>query len=557
MGPEAVAVELGPQTAQAAAKWLKELGKNGKGSKVLPVMLGLIKPNRMIRASLKQKTFELQREMGKDLNELPPEILHRELGYAGHGLLCITPTDSIIEAIRCSLELEIPVYGVDLEEMADGDRTSVILQDPMRADGNVAVYVSQNAAYAGEQHDEEVDIRREIAMAARLKGLLKLYQRVLFTCGMGHWVHVLNHLQDPSIQPATVSRTEETTNANFRRVVVHPQTAINYMGLFPALVHEYQKLRRPVNVPDCLDNPIQLNPQMIFENLMKAVYEEHFCAEVGGESFWQPSDDLVSLGAFQSYLANVSLLNLRNVPDIFTTVAAAREMMSKAFQKALITKFVDFPWTSPQEHPDCAFLFPSSVGRTGSASKLREEDGSAPKDYFYIRSIQGNRTCRYDEIYFEWKKEDEATKTPMDAGLVHTWGPWTYLITAICLWGISMAKKRLYEKNAEPFSGSFLSGIAVKEMIRAYARGENCLYVYDTVKKNRLSHASFADGFPVVLILDPDVNKGSHWAALFFDFSWVEQHIRDRASFEDVKIRKGNKMPISIFVNFAPFCLAS
>lgn len=538
MGPDAVAVELGPLTAQAAANWLKELGENRKGNKVLPIMLGLIKPNRIIRASLKQRTFELQRETGKDLSELPPEILHRELGYAGHGLLCITPTDSIIEAIRCSLELEIPVYGVDLEEMADGDRAFVTLQDPIRADGNVAGYVAQNAAYAGGQYDEEVDTRREIAMAARLKALLKVYRRVLFTCGMGHWVRVLTYLKDPSIQPAILGESDETTNGNFKRVVVHPQIAIDYMGLFPALVSEYQKARRPANEPGSrLDSTIKLNPSMIFENLMQEAYREYFCAG-------RNSQDLGSLAGFEAYLADLNVLNLRFVPDIFSITKAAREMMSKAFQKALIKKFIDFPWTLPQEQPDCSFLAPIAGSGTDSTCRLSGQSGSVHREHFYIRSIPENRKCTHNEIYFEWKEADENGKIPpMGNGIVHTWAPWTYLISAMCLRGVSMTKKWEHEKSVEVFAGSFLDGIAIKEVIHAYARGEDRLYVYDTVKKKRFSNASFTGaGFPVVFLLEPEENRGSHWAPLYIDFSWVEKHVRDREHFEHVKKERGNKM---------------
>jgi hypothetical protein len=79
-------------------------------------------------------------------------------------------------------------------------------------------------------------------------------------------------------------------------------------------------------------------------------------------------------------------------------------------------------------------------------------------------------------------------------------------------------------------------------VIHAYARGEDRLYVYDTVKKKQPTNAFFTDGFPVVFILEPGENRGSDWAALFIDFSWVEKHVRDREHFEHVKKGRGNKM---------------
>ena len=145
--PEAIAVELGPRAATEVKVWLKELGVGTKARKKLPVMLGLTRGNRTIRSSFKNKAFQLQQKTGKDLSDLPPEVLHRELGYAGRAVLYLCPTDSIIEAIRCSVELELPVYGVDLEESASGNYHPALIQDPLGADGDLAAYVLENGAF--------------------------------------------------------------------------------------------------------------------------------------------------------------------------------------------------------------------------------------------------------------------------------------------------------------------------------------------------------------------------------------------------------------------------
>ena len=53
--PEAIAVELGPQTAAAVAERLRQLCLGPGGRKPLPVMLGLTRPNRMVRAGSRGK----------------------------------------------------------------------------------------------------------------------------------------------------------------------------------------------------------------------------------------------------------------------------------------------------------------------------------------------------------------------------------------------------------------------------------------------------------------------------------------------------------------------
>lgn len=141
--PAAIAVELGPGIARAAELWLRELTMDNDGQKTLPVMLGLLRRNRFIRASLQDKALRLQRQTGMDLSELPLETLHRELDFASWELLCFSPTDSIIEAVRCALQLNIPLYGVDLEESAGGDYQSLLIRDPAAARSDFPAYIAQ------------------------------------------------------------------------------------------------------------------------------------------------------------------------------------------------------------------------------------------------------------------------------------------------------------------------------------------------------------------------------------------------------------------------------
>ena len=245
--PEAVAVELGPQSATALKSWLKQLCTEREGPNPLPVMLGLTQVNRMIRPSDRDKALRLQHETGKDLSELPSEVLYEEFGYAGASLLCLCPTDSIVEAARCAVELNLPLYGVDLEETACGKFTEVKVQDPLSANGDLPGYVARNAAYAEQQRDEEIDSRREIAMAARLKTFLTRHRRVLFTCGLAHWLTSRPCSPTPPSGRRWSPRRARYRGGHVRKVVVHPLLAVRHMDIFPSLTVAYERHRRPVN----------------------------------------------------------------------------------------------------------------------------------------------------------------------------------------------------------------------------------------------------------------------------------------------------------------------
>jgi len=109
--------------------------------------------------------------------------------------------------------------------------------------------------------------------------------------------------------------------------------------------------------------------------------------------------------------------------------------------------------------------------------------------------------------------------------------------------GTGLAKKWEHEKRVELFEGSLLQGIAVKETLRSYSRGEDRLYVYDTVRKKRPNNFSFTgNGFPVVFILEPGEHSGSELVALYVECSWMEKYVQGRERFKDVVERRGHKM---------------
>jgi hypothetical protein len=545
--PDAIAVELGPQTAAAVQNWLKELGVMPDKKQKLPVMLGLAKKNRVIHPSFKEKVLRLQKNTGKDLSELPLDLLYQELGFAGNSLVCMAPTDSIIEAIRCSLELDVPLYGIDLEESANGGHEKTTIEDPIGANGNLIDYIDRNAHYAARQRDNEIDVRREMAMVARLKTILKQHQRVLFACGMAHWPSIREMLHDSSIRPSSkVCMPSDDALRMYKRIVLHPVKAIPYMDLFPAVVKEYEKHRKS---PSCFDgHPIKgtyLDPKRLFDDLMQETYEEYF-ANPANQGLYR-HQDLESVDDFERYLLNLCFLNLRAVPDFFTTLSSAQEMMSSEFVQAITRKFMDFPWTSLDEHPGCSLLAPDSDD-DGTYESVVLEDNEMPggKSHFYIRTVPGQVMAHTQaKIPYEWKNEKirmRKVRKLWGDGILHTWIPWEYLITSMSLRAINKVRRRGAVDRVEPFEGSLLDGIDVKATLRSHSRGKNKLYVRDTVKEPLNDISNTIEGFPVVWILTPHTKEGNEWIALYEYCEWMKKHVRDRSMLDQVRNLKGGMM---------------
>lgn len=537
---EAIAVELGADIVLAARNWFGDLGTGSESPEELPVMLGIMKQNRMIRASLKGKVLQLQKETGKDLSELSPEMLHREIGFSGYSVLFLSPVDSIIEAIRCGIELNIPIYGIDLEEMADSIFRTIHVRDPLEARQNFTDYIVQNASFAQAQRDDEIDCRREIAMAARLKTLLKDYRRVLFVCGMAHWLEIKRLLDDSSIRHAVIPDGQACRE--FKRVIVHPSIAVQYMDLFPALAAAYEKGRLPVNMPSKeKGRSSSIEPAKVFYNGLRKTCKQYFVPKNHGLHPLKWNQDLETIQNYETYLANLCMLNYRSVPALFMAIKSAKELLSHEYVKTLTKVFMKFPWVPPEKFPDYEILSPplNSGDEAGYTVLIKDkmQDGS----HFYIRPVYNNNNSPATEkIPYEWKETMHIKGEMRYDSFTYTWLPWERLITSMSLRAVKYARK-VRKRKAEIFEGSLMEGIDIKTTIRSYSSGRESLYVKD-FSEEALGSPGPLEGFPVVWILGADDPEGPDWIVLQEPSFYMERHIKDKAYFKKVVLKRGDKM---------------
>lgn len=538
--PDAIAVELGPHVAKAAVNWLDELSRTDN-HKNLPVMLGLLKRNRLIHTSFKQKAIQLQKETGKDLSELHPDILQKELGFYGYSLLCLSPTDSIIEALRCGIALNVPVFGVDLDEMASGINKPVVLVQSPAEVNDIPAYVGQNAHFAELGRDEEVDLRRETVMAARLKVLLTHYRKVVFTCGMAHWLRIRDLLKNDTVSPALMPEITEKILEEYKRVVVHPLIAARYMDLFPAMAKYYEAFRVSSNGHANTPNKrSRIDAAKIFHVSLKKAYRDYFKGK--GRAC---GEDLERFCDFEGYLGNLCMLNQRPIPDLGMTIRAAKETMSADFVRALTDMFMKFPWASPDKFPGSTLIGPSSNNGNDAGSVILVENGHQGEKGFYIRPVLPNTFSLPPDIPYKWRKSKKLIKVFSLDFSVHTWLPWDRLISSMSLRAIKAASKKHAMRKPEAFEGSILEGIDVKATIRAYSRGDERFYVRNVSEENR-DGLNLIEGFPVVWILQPGNNNSSEWIVLHEPCSYMERYVRDKTSFRHIANRRGHNMVATI-----------
>jgi hypothetical protein len=532
-GLKAVAVGLGQGAVDALTSWMRELrvapGDNSR--RRLPCMFGLIRSNRRIHTKYKQAALRLQESYGLPLHRIPPRILRAQIGFSSLSLICLSPTDSIIEAIRVAIEHNLPVFGVDLEDFAGCDRKSIMVEDPQRALDNLDGYIRRNALYcSNECRDEEVDGRRERVMAGSLKHLVREYGDVLFTGGLAHWVNLSKSLMDRAI-PASASLPRRGAEA-YEQVLVDPVLAIRQMDLFPYFSRYFEEsLRGTARDTEGDARRVYQEFSIWFRSRYRDAAGGAATATNGnddgrGNSSNDEDDGEIKNGpskadqtgteqaagvengdsrsrrqkvdpeafencdSFFQYFGNLCLVNQQMLPDITTTINAAAAVVSDEFAQRLAKQLITngTNWETPAKWPNLPYLRslpldPDESGLTENSQKaelLRKGKRSGP---FFVDGRAGDNaprlSVRLDDTNPPLSGDggggyDDKMRRGPNAWI---WPPCENLFYGTAYQAAEIALTTSARGTTEPFEGTLHEGIDAKATIRAAARGDGRVFV--------------------------------------------------------------------------------
>ena len=153
--------------------------------------------------------------------------------------LTIEPADPLVEAVRLSLELDIPLHLVDLDVDYDlRDQEAVPDTYAIQRIGARAYREAYQQAVAG-QEPHHLDMRREAGMAYWLEKHLKEAPLLLFVCGMAHLERIQANLATPQTTPLERVRRDLVQVFN-----LHPESLGLMMSVYPFLSALYEKRRK-------------------------------------------------------------------------------------------------------------------------------------------------------------------------------------------------------------------------------------------------------------------------------------------------------------------------
>lgn len=234
----------------------------------------------------------------------------------------IEPCQPVIAAIRSAVQERRSIAFVDAES-DDFDPVASVLPDPyalkrLSLDMFTAALLPVIPPAATRQH-----LHRCQTMAARLRELERDKKNIVFVCGLNEW---------PSVVDAYLSQTEPDASNEEEGPIDEPSwynvsrdSVLFLTEELPFIVSRYEQAR--VELDD--DEKLSIDG---LKDLLIAT-RGRYTDELGANA-QPPSPQLFS--TFLKYVRNLTLVERRLAPDLYTLVTAARQIMGDTFALSLI-----------------------------------------------------------------------------------------------------------------------------------------------------------------------------------------------------------------------------
>jgi hypothetical protein len=366
-----------------------------------------------------------------------------------HSYVPVDPCQGVIMALRIALGEHLPRAFIDLET-ARFRPHSAVLPDPYAlkrvplARFAAAIVPSLKEPPAGQPRD------RAAHMAMRLRELEGRHASILFVCSILDWPWIRDaYMREVSPQAADDFVEEPRIHQP------DPKTLIFLLGELPFITDLYERARAE------LEDDQNLSVDGVKELLMAA--RDRYRGELKGRARKIPPK---TLSLCLKYIRNLSLLESRLTPDLYTIVTAAKQVAGDRYALHVAETARAYPRAETTEYPRATL----GIGRArlddGSVARLVSRLPGPPVVW---RSLQLQR--RPEEL--------ERRKWRMQ------WNPFSH-----CSWPpederIEQFRSHVFDRarqilgmdlvRTEKFTTSIRDGIDIRDTMRNWHTGE--LYV--------------------------------------------------------------------------------
>lgn len=361
----------------------------------------------------------------------------------------IDPCQAMIMGARVALQEYIPCVFVDMEvgsyEVYEG-----VFPDPYalkRIPGErflATLLPAIPRPTRGSQRDQRIAF-----MAHQLHSLEKEYKDILFLCSVLDWPWLREAFQERPLFPE-----EDRPPEPARLYTVSARTLYFMLGEIPYITYLYEKSRKELTSDENLsiDGVKELLIEARRRWLIKHDLTQHYL-----------NPQLLQL--YMQYVRNLSLLDRRLTPDLYTLAVAAKQVAGDSFAVSLVETAQDYPYN------------PDGEGEYGTVSVGMDRGEFADGEVVSLK----NRLAGERKVWrtLPLKPDPEIRKQKLwkyfwDPFGQCSWAPEDRKIESFNLHVREQAKALLGEDLArsEKFTSSTKDGIDIRETLRHWYEGD-------------------------------------------------------------------------------------
>ena len=361
----------------------------------------------------------------------------------------IDPCQPVVAAIRIAIQEHIPRAFIDLEvesfEMQTGLMPDPYALKQVQPEQFAAAVLPGLRRPTSEQHQNRISW-----MADRLRELEKSHNSILLVCSLLDWPWIREAYQaveKPELEHAPVYETDL-----YR---VDPQTLIFLLDELPFITSLYEQSRFT------LDDDENLSVDGIKELLMTArskYKDEH------GKRGRNISPHL--LRTYLKYIRNLSLIERRMTPDLYTLIIAAKQMLGDLFAVTLAEVAREYQFSDWLPLGEFKMSIDRGQMPNGDLYTMKSRLPGQPSSW---RSCDLNRKpLEIDKKDWEtrWNPYSQCSWPPEDVAIERF--RTSVKERALSIMGNDLAK-------VEKFTASMKDGLDIRETLRNWHTGE--LYV--------------------------------------------------------------------------------
>jgi hypothetical protein len=421
---------------------------------LLPNPSMVIQPPMEWSASDDESTWDSDIDSEEDISNgfgfNDPGHASEEESQVPYSYVPIDPSQSVIAALRFALGEHLPIRFIDLE-VAEFYEERCASPDAF-ALRSVSIEAFATSVLPAVGHPTHPQVWERIHfMAEQLRGLTRKYKNVVALCSIQHWPWLRQSYLQPN---ETIPDPHSVHEAELKSVAEN--TLVFLFGELPYITGVYEESRRD----SAVDNQL---PAIDGIKRLLITARASYIADLGPRG---RRITTLLLSQCLKYIRNLTLLDRRLTPDLYTLAIAAKQILGDQFAIHLVEAARNYPFIDELPWPTVTLgINQARLSENEIVPVVNRLAGAATE----WRSIELNRKpMKYDEQ--KWKMAWNPYRQC-------SWPPEDEQIESFRSRVVERAKASLGADLArtEKFTTSMMDGLDIRETMRHWYDGE--LYV--------------------------------------------------------------------------------